>query len=424
MACCEPVVTITSCPAPNAGEPAVPGATSARSSSRPSVGPYWSATGPVGARPCQHVVEGTLHRAVGSDSGAGSPPASESTPGAAATRSRSLISELRTRSVRRARWGRVARRAEETIRAHDHAVGTTGRAQRWWDPGHQDRQPRVGTTPRPPECTSWPAAPTSPPSCAPGAPGRAGDVGLEPGPRRRTPGLRREEVALLAGVSVSWYTWLEQGRPINASVDVLDALARALRMDAVERAHLLELAGRPTRHLVELGRDTCPPGVLELLRSVEPAPVFALGPTWDMIAWNDTFLTLFPPIAALPADECNLVWILFAIPEARALNGAWEDEARRTLSQYRAEVTPMRDDPAVATLVARLREASAEFREWWPQYDVATFESHRRVFNHARAGRLVFDSEQFVPVAAPDVRVVVHLPVEGDDSVARLAAIG
>lgn len=248
------------------------------------------------------------------------------------------------------------------------------------------------------------------------------DVGLEPGPRRRTPGLRREEVALLAGVSVSWYTWLEQGRPINASVDVLDALARALRLDPVERAHLLELAGHPIRQPIDLGRSSCPRGVLELLRSVEPAPAFALGPTWDLIAWNGAFATLFPPIATLPAEECNLVWLLFANDAARDLNGAWESEARRTLSQYRAEVTPMRDDPAVARLIARLQEASAEFREWWPQYDVAAFETHRRVFNHPLAGRLEFDTEQLVPVAAPDVRVVVHLPVEGDDSAARLAA--
>jgi transcriptional regulator with XRE-family HTH domain len=247
------------------------------------------------------------------------------------------------------------------------------------------------------------------------------DVGLERGPRRRTPGLRREEVALLADVSVSWYTWLEQGRPINASVDVLDALARALRLDPVERAHLLELAGHPVRRPVDLGRSACPRGVLELLHSVEPAPAYALGPTWDLIAWNDAFTTLFPPIASLPADECNLVWLLFANDDARALNGAWESEARRTLSQYRAEVTPMRDDPSVATLVARLQRASAEFREWWPQYDVAAFETHRRVFDHPQAGRLEFETEQLVPVAAPDIRVVVHLPVEGDDSARRLA---
>jgi transcriptional regulator with XRE-family HTH domain len=246
------------------------------------------------------------------------------------------------------------------------------------------------------------------------------DVGLPPGTRRRTPGLRREEVALLAGVSVSWYTWLEQGRPINASVDVLDALARTLRLDPVERAHLLELAGHPTRRPIEPGRSGCPRGVLELLRAVEPAPAYALGPVWDLLAWNDAFACLFPPVATLAPPDRNLVWLLFANDEARALNASWESEARRTLSQFRADVTPMRDDPAVADLVARLQDASPEFREWWPRHDVAAFESHRRVFDHPRAGRLEFESEQLVPVAAPDVRVVVHLGVEGDDSAARL----
>ncbi len=248
-------------------------------------------------------------------------------------------------------------------------------------------------------------------------------MGLAPGLRRRTPGLRREEVALLAGVSVSWYTWLEQGRPINASVDVLDALARALRLDPVERAHLLELAGHSARPSIAVGRDACPPGVVELLRAVAPAPAYAMGPLWDLLAWNEPFAVLFPDVEHLPAEDLNLVWLLFGNAEARALNGEWEAEARRTLSQYRAEVAPLRDDATVAGLVARLQDASEEFREWWPRYDVAGFESHRRVFDHPVAGRLEFESEQLVPAGAPDVRIVVHLPVPGDDSAERLAAV-
>ncbi len=249
------------------------------------------------------------------------------------------------------------------------------------------------------------------------------DVGLAPGPRRRTPGLRREEVARLAGVSVSWYTWIEQGRPVNASADVLDALARALRLDAVERAHLRELAGQATREPVPVDRDRCPDGVRELLHVLGPAPAFALDPRWALLAWNDAFGKLFPDIATLPAEECNLVWLFFVNAAARELNVEWEAEARRVLSQFRAEIVPLRDDPAVADLVARLRAASVEFRDWWPRYDVAAFESHRRVFEHPTAGRLLFDTEQLIPVAAPDVRVVVHLPVAGDDSAARLAAV-
>jgi len=226
---------------------------------------------------------------------------------------------------------------------------------------------------------------------------------------------------MLAGVSVSWYTWLEQGRPINASVDVLDALARTLRLDAVERNYLLELAGHPTRQPVELGRRSCPSGVEELLVMLNPAPAFALEPAWDLIGWNESFAALFPAIESLPAEELNLVWLLFANDDVRALNAEWESEARRTLSQYRAEVASMPDEPAVSALVARLHAVSAEFREWWPRHDVAGFETHRRAFLHPEAGRLDFETEQLIPVGAPDVRVIVHLPVPGDDSAARLA---
>jgi transcriptional regulator with XRE-family HTH domain len=247
------------------------------------------------------------------------------------------------------------------------------------------------------------------------------DVGLPQGVRRRTAGLRREEVAMIAGVSVSWYTWLEQGRPINASLDVLEALARALRLDPVEHDHLLELAGHPLRRPIEPGRDRAPSSVVRLLRVVEPAPAYALGPRWDMLAWNPPFAKLFPDIEMLPDEERNLVWILFANESARRLKGEWESEARHTLSQFRAETVPLRDDPAVARLVERLLDVSAEFREWWPRHDVAGFKAHRRVFHHPVAGRLEFQTQQLVSAGEPDVRIVVHLPIDDDDSADRLA---
>ncbi len=248
-------------------------------------------------------------------------------------------------------------------------------------------------------------------------------VGYAPGARRRTPGLRREEVALLAGVSVSWYTWLEQGRSINVSVDVLDALARTLQLDPVERRYLRDLAGHPEVPGPLDDPQQCPPGVLTLMAMVEPAPAYALGPTWDILAWNDPFARLFPEIRHLPGPERNLVWLMFGNAPARALNGEWESEARQTLSQFRAEVTPRGEDATVADLVNRLRSVSDEFREWWPRHDVARFETHRRVFNHAQAGRLAFESEQFVSAAAPGIRVIVHMPVPGDDSALRLSAV-
>src|SRR3954447_18398858 len=153
---------------------------------------------------------------------------------------------------------------------------------------------------------------------------RPEDVGLPGGGRRRTQGLRREEVALLAGVSVSWYTWLEQGRPINASLDVLDALARALHLDAVEREHLIVLVGYPARLPIAPGRDVVSGAIERLLDALEPAPAYVLGPRWDFLGWNRSFMVLFPAVAELPPEERNLVWVLFANAQARELVGEWE----------------------------------------------------------------------------------------------------
>jgi transcriptional regulator with XRE-family HTH domain len=252
---------------------------------------------------------------------------------------------------------------------------------------------------------------------------RPGDVALPAGERRRTQGLRREEVALLAGVSVSWYTWLEQGRPINASLDVLDALARALQLDAVERDHLVALAGHPLRRPVAPGVEAMSDALRRLLVALAPAPAYVLGPRWDFVEWNQPFATLFPAVADLSAEDWNLVWVMFASADARELVGDWEREARRVLSQFRAETVPLRDDVAVVRLIERLRAASDEFAQWWPRHDVGGFETHRRLFHHPRAGRLEFETQQLVPAGEPDLRIVVHLGIPGDDSAQRLAAL-
>lgn len=246
-----------------------------------------------------------------------------------------------------------------------------------------------------------------------------GDVGLAPGERRRTAGLRREEVAQLAGVSVSWYTWLEQGRPINASKDVLDALARALRLDPVERAHLLALAASD-RRAGTITQPTVPESLHRLLGALEPNPSYVLGPTWDFLAWNHAYLRLFPVIEILSAAERNLVWIVFADPTARALIVDWEPEARRVLSQFRADTTPIRDDPAVQSLVSRLTLASKEFAAWWPRHDVAGMERRIRVFQHPQAGRIEFEFQQLTPGSEPQLRLITHLSRPGDNSAERL----
>jgi transcriptional regulator with XRE-family HTH domain len=247
------------------------------------------------------------------------------------------------------------------------------------------------------------------------------DVGLLPGRRRRTPGLRREEVAMLAGVSVSWYTWLEQGRPINASIDVLDAIARALALTEDERAHLRRLGSVPTDLPLSAPLEA-PESLMLLVEALEPHPASVLSPTWQFLAWNRAQARLWPALPTLAEPDRNLLWVLFAVDDLRTLLVDWADEAQRALAQFRAETEHLAELDERRDLVARLSTASPQFAQWWAQHDVAAFRSRPRRYQHPSAGALVFQYQQLAPLEWPGVRVVVHLPVPGDDSAHRLAA--
>ncbi len=250
-------------------------------------------------------------------------------------------------------------------------------------------------------------------------------VGLPAGRARRTPGLRREEVAMLAGVSVTWYTWLEQGRRINASPDVLRAIGRALRLDGAGIEHLLALgqpaAAAPDDVPSPAEPDDVPSALRRLIDAFEPAPAYVLGPRWEFAAWNAAQARLYPNITTLQPPERNLLWVLFADPYTRALIVDWDIHAKQALAEFRASSTALRDDPALLALVERLRGVSEEFGRWWPEHDVARFETRLRRFNHPAAGLLTFEYQLLSPVEWPSLTVAVQLPVPGDDSAQRLA---
>jgi transcriptional regulator with XRE-family HTH domain len=249
------------------------------------------------------------------------------------------------------------------------------------------------------------------------------DVGLPAGRSRRTKGLRREEIAMLAGVSVTWYTWLEQGRPINASADVLSALARTLRLDDAERNHLLALASSTaTGDQSVVPVEYAPDALRRLIEAMEPAPAYVLGSRWEFLAWNRAQSHLYPMIERLPDEHRNLLWVVFAEPSARTLIGDWAEQARRIMAEFRAATSALRADQGVRGLIAELQACSSEFAEWWPQLDVAEFQTRLRRYHHPRAGELVFEYQQLTPSEWPSLRVVVQLPVPGDDSAQRLAA--
>ncbi len=189
-----------------------------------------------------------------------------------------------------------------------------------------------------------------------------------PAGRRRTPGLRRDEVAAAAGISAEWYVKLEQGRAVAPSSTTVDALARALRLDRAERAHLRHLARGHDR--APFAREDVPDTIRHLLEGL-PHPAYVTGLRWDVLAWNAAAAELLCDFAAVPEAERNILLFMFTDPRARALFGpAWAEEAQRMLALFRATHDLWAGDPAFADLVGRLRTGSADFAGWWCHHDV------------------------------------------------------
>jgi transcriptional regulator with XRE-family HTH domain len=246
--------------------------------------------------------------------------------------------------------------------------------------------------------------------------------GLPAGGARRTPGLRREEVALLSGVSHTWYTWLEQGRDIRPSRQVVDALARTLRMSPAEHGYVLRLTGHG-------GADPAaapggmPGHVQRLLDALGPSPAYAITADWTIAGWNAAYERLYPGVARVPAAERNLLWLVFTDPAVRALLADWPTDSLRFLTRFRAEVGPRLADPGVVDLVSRLEAASPHFREGWASHDVDRFSSAERRFEHPVVGTLLLEHHQLTPADAPGLQVVVYTAAAGSDTAARLAAL-
>ena len=237
-------------------------------------------------------------------------------------------------------------------------------------------------------------------------------VGLDAGGTRRTPGLRREEVAQLAGVGLSWYTWLEQGRDITPSASVLDALARVLRLSAGERSHLFALAR------VELplpGGDylrEAPEDLAAIVESLVPNGAYLLGPRLDILAWNRIATELLGAPTAAPDGRLNLLWWLFTTDRPDVPTRA--ATRRAMLARFRAEHARRIGDPDFAVLIDALEAQSAEFRRLWRRHEVQTEALGTKVIDHPDHGPLTLLHLQSAPTSHPDLRLVQMVP--GDDA--------
>jgi transcriptional regulator with XRE-family HTH domain len=238
------------------------------------------------------------------------------------------------------------------------------------------------------------------------------DVGLPEGSasgRRRTPGLRREEVAELSGVGVTWYTWLEQGRDISASLQVIDALTRTLQLTLDQHRHLRELAGLPPPEPQPPAGDMLPRLQL-LVDAAAPSPASVYDSHFDYLVWNEPYARIRHDPGTLPASRRNMLWMMFTDAGNRTRMVRWEAAARAVLSQFRAAAGRRPDDPRFTELVAALTQASPQFRDWWAEYPVRYFRPATVAIKHPSAGLIALEMYQLRLVDQPDLIMVIQVP--------------
>jgi transcriptional regulator with XRE-family HTH domain len=237
------------------------------------------------------------------------------------------------------------------------------------------------------------------------------EVGLPPGGRRRTPGLRREELAQLAGVGVTWYTWLEQGRPINASGQVLDAVAATLRLSESERVHLYRLAeATPARP--KTGVCASELVMTEILTALDPLPAVITNTRFDIIQPNKAFGDLFHDWHTLPCVHKNLLWCIVTEPLARRQLLNYDDEVPYLVARLRSAYGEHIGDPDWEVDLARLRKLSPEFERLWSRHEVADCVPRPRHVLHPLAGELHFTVTELAVPAHPDLVLFVETPAD------------
>jgi len=237
------------------------------------------------------------------------------------------------------------------------------------------------------------------------------------GGRRRTPGLRREELAARAGIGATWQAWIEQGRDVNASPAALARLAAALELTRAERAYLFELAGRRDPEVPEPDPANDAPASIRAMVGVLPYPAYGLDRLWNACCWNPEAAWLFSgwlgPSSGMGGRQRNLLRFVFDDRSARELIPDWERRAVRVLAEFRADYGRTLNDPRTRALVDRLRRESPLFARAWEAQSVAGREGGLRVFHHPVDGPVGFEQYTFSPADRPDYKLVTLVPIDG-----------
>lgn len=240
----------------------------------------------------------------------------------------------------------------------------------------------------------------------------------------RTPGLRREEVAVLVGVSVTWYTWLEQGRKANPSRQVVDAIARELRFSDAEHAYVLALAGfgPPTPDDRDLS-DEVPSHLRRLLNGWSDSPAFAITASWDIVAWNSAYEALYPGVGDRGLERRNLLWAVFMDPYVRRMLPEWSTDSAHFMAEFRVDYAAHMSSATMKDLVQRLRQASQDFEDVWTRHGIERFSSRMRSFHHPAVGDLEFEVHRLALSDDPDLHLIVYSPVPGRTNIEALATL-
>ena len=285
--------------------------------------------------------------------------------------------------------------------------------------------PRAEISSSPPP--AFKARTSKPSSGAADAPGQGQTLGAflrdrrarlqpETGGRRRTPGLRREEVAARAGVSVTWYTWLEQGRGGPPSDEVLERLVRALELDAPAREMLFLLARRRPPPLRKSRTSAeVSPAVQRVLDAMPTSPAFVRTTTWDILAWNAAAAAVLGDFGATSPRERNGLRRLFGNPQVRAALPDWEENARFVVAVFRVDLARSGGSPEAAALLAELQATSADFRRFWAENEVRSDGVGRKRYEHPIAGPFTLEHASFKVEGADGLAMVVFTPVSAAD---------
>jgi transcriptional regulator with XRE-family HTH domain len=234
--------------------------------------------------------------------------------------------------------------------------------------------------------------------------------------RRRTPGLRREEVAQRANVSATWYTWLEQGRGGAPSAGAVDRIARALMLTDVEREHLFLLAlGRPPEVRYQAAEGVTP-RLQRVLDSLELSPALVKTPTWDIVAWNRAASAVLCDYGALPGEQRNILRLIFCDPRVREMQVDWESVARFAVAAFRADAVRAGEARNVNALVDELCQLSPEFEAMWRDNDVRIYGEGSKYLRHPLAGLIALEYSAFAVDGRPDLAMVIYSPATSEDA--------